>query len=107
MLSKPLYTIDNVNIYGNNHNVPLVYWYELSDKEKENFDYIDNPDENFTGFRYKGNVYGLDEFMRVESYAPDWMKKFDGYKGDSFFSGILVKYNEEDNDFIKVYTYIS
>jgi hypothetical protein len=106
MLNKPLYTFDNVKIYGNNHDIPLVYWYELTDKEKKEFDYINDPESNFTGFRYKGNVYGLDEFMRVENYAPDWMKKFDGYKGDSFFSGILVKFTDY-HEFVRVYTYIS
>lgn len=107
MLRKPLYTEDGVNIYGNNHDVPLIYWYELTNKEKSEFDYIENPEDNFTGFKYKGDVYDLNDFMRIENNAPAWIKKFDGYRGDSFFSGILVKYNEDNNDFIKVYTYIS
>lgn len=107
MVRKPLYTFENVEVYGNNHNVPLVYWWELTGKEKKEFDYIDDPEDNFTGFRYKGNVYDMGDIMRVESHGPNWMKNFHGYTNDTFFSGILIKYNDEDNDYIKVYTFYS
>lgn len=103
-MRKELFKIGETSIYGNNHNVPLVHWWDLSEKEQADFDYLDNPEDNFTGFRYKGNVYGLDEFMRIDKYNP-FYNKFDGHKADSFFSGILVKFTD-DLDFVRVYTYI-
>lgn len=108
MLNKSYKTIGGTNIYGNNHNRPLVYGYELSDKEKKEFDYIDNIDEKFTGFRYKNNVYDLNEFERIEKNHP-FFNVFDGYISDSFFSGIGIKLNCEDGffEFVKVYTFIS
>ena len=105
MMNKPYRTYDNVRIYGNNHNISLVYGWELTEKEAAEFDYLDNISE-FTGFRYRGNVYSLDEFMRVEKNAPDWMKEFHGYHSDSFFSGILIKL-DDTNESVKAYTYIS
>jgi hypothetical protein len=105
MLNKPLFIINEIKVYGNNHNVPLVYWYELSNEEQKDFDYINNPEDNFTGFRYKGNVRSLDEFMREDKNSP-FYGKFDGHSNDTFFSGVGIKFTD-DSDSIKVYTYYS
>ena len=75
------------------NNVPrdLIQGYELSDKEKAEFDYIDKEEiDGHNFFRYKGLVYDLGEFMRVgHSFG---LQGWDGYHSDSAFSGILVKY---------------
>jgi hypothetical protein len=106
MLKTPFKTLkDGCKIYGNNHLIPLVYFWELTEKEKKEFDYINNPDDNFLGFRYKENVYDLGDCMRIDDNSP-FKGLADGYYSDSFFSGILVKLTE-DSDFIKAYTYIS
>jgi hypothetical protein len=62
-------------------------------------------------FWYKGNLYFLSEIMAVNNpvhnpHPPDWMKGFDGYMSDSFFSGILIKLSDCE-DAVKAYTYIS
>jgi hypothetical protein len=103
--SKPCKVINNCNIYGNNHNIKLINGFELTDKEKSQFDYMDNNEDNFTGFRYRGNVYSLSDFMRTENNDP-FIGFADGYHSDSYFSGILVKFNE-GNESVKAYTYIS
>ena len=90
----------------------LIYGYELTDKERAEFDYIDDIDShNF--FRYRGIVYDPDEFMRIPDCAnqrldPDLepMLAWDGYQSDSYFSGVLVKYSD-DFEQIKVATYYS
>jgi len=102
---KHLKIIENCNIYGNNHNIKLIYGYQLSDKEKSQFDYMGNIEDDFIGFRYHGNIYSLGDFMRTENNDP-FVGFADGYHGDSYFSGILVKLNEE-NESVKAYTYIS
>ena len=102
---KHLKVIDNCKIYGNGHNIQLINGFELTDKEKSNFDYMDNIEDDFTGFRYRGNVYSLGDFMRMENNNP--FKNFaNGYHSDSYFSGILVKL-DNSGESVKVYRYIS
>lgn len=80
---------------------PFHYWYDLTEEEKSELDYIDTEDKqtDFTGFRYKGNVYSLEEFTRVETISTHFNAagyQWDGYSSDSYFSGILVKYPSDD-----------
>ncbi len=113
MLKKPLYTIDNIQIYGNNQEREVLYFFQLSDKwqaiAKKDFDWIDDSDtcnwDETQFFIYKNQLYCMEDFMRVVNGSPEFMKKFDGYTNDTYFSGILIKYSEEDSDYIKVYTY--
>lgn len=69
------------------NNVPrdILNGYELTDNEQLEFDWIENFDA-YSFFRYRGNVYCLSEFMR---YGGD---NWDGCMADSYFSGILVRY---------------
>ena len=98
-----------MTIKTNNVPRPIIYGYELTDKELSEFDYYTNEDlEMRQFFRYKGQVYDLGEFMRV----TDTMKNchgfdgWDGYCSDSFFSGILVRYSD-DFESVIVATYYS
>ena len=110
-MKKPLFEKDGLKVFGNNHAVPIIYGFELSDKEKKDFDYLDEEElENQMFFRYKGQVYDFGEFMRVEGNNCPFEGcpiKFHGYHADSFFSGILVSYIEHDDENIRVYTYYS
>ena len=83
-----------LEITTNNHSRPLIYGHELTDEEKQDFDYLDNIEEDFTGFRYKNQVYSLDQFMRIENHTSIDFNSWDGYHSDSFFSGILVKFSD-------------
>jgi len=105
-IMKKIYKkLENCNIYGNNHNINLIYGFQLTNKEKREFDYIDNIDDNFTGFRYNKRTYGLDEFLRIEKGDP-FFGFADAYISDSFFSGILIKIDEECET-LRAYTFIS
>lgn len=76
------------------NNVPrqLTYGYELTDKQKQEFDYIDDIDyHNFV--KYKNHIYDLSEFMRVEN--NDKLDGWHGYANDSFFSGTLIKFSDD------------
>jgi len=77
----------------------VIYHWELTEKEKKEFDYYDFSDENVnpTFVRYKGNVIDLGEFMRIdENNLFPGPIKWDGYSSDSFFSGLLVKHPIEE-----------
>jgi hypothetical protein len=93
-----------INIYGNHKWIELEYqipeWNE--DKEDPDFEQC---------FKYKEQIYFLSEFMNIHNKfyqpnPPEWMKEFDGYKSDSYFSGLLIKISE-DGEAVKIYTYIS
>ena len=108
-MKNPLWEKDGLKIFGNNHNVPIIYGYELSDKEKKEFDFLEGEElENSEFFRFKNWTYYLGDFMRLSNNSPfeECPIKFDGHSSDTFFSGILVKYSE-DVEFLKVYTYYS
>lgn len=87
------------------NNVPrnVLQWHELTEKEKKEFDYLDTQErqEEASFVRYRGWVYDLGEFMRVEPpIAPhaqrEGLEKWDGYFSDSFFSAVLVRYVVDD-----------
>lgn len=86
------------------NNVPrfTIDGFELTDKEKREFEYYSAEDlNNSTFFRYKGHVYDLAEFSRIgKSVAPhpqrEGWENWDGYLTDSFFSGILIKFPENN-----------
>ena len=68
-----------------------------------------NDDEIEHFVMHYGIKYSLDEFIatrRSFSNHPDWLKEFDGYMSDSFFSGVLIKLSN-DGEAAKVFTYLS
>lgn len=85
--------MNNIKITTNNKPRQLIYGYELTDKQKQDFDYIEDIDSH-DFVKYKNNIYDLSEFMRVEN--NDNLKDWDGYSGGSYFHGTLVKYTDED-----------
>ena len=96
--------MSDVKIITNNQYRTLLYGNELTEKEVKQFDYLEDVmGGNF--FRYLGTAYDLGEFMSLHN--SDDFKGWDGYSGDTFFSGILVEYDGEDTDRIKVGRYYS
>lgn len=89
-----------MNIVTNNQVRDILYWFQLTDREQSEFDYLDTETmrESASFFRYKNNVYDLGEFMRAEK-IPEF-EGWDGYSSDSFFSGILVKYPKDEWGYI-------
>lgn len=73
------------------------------------FDY-QNAEETLDGFFcYRGVWYHLDQFMRVDyghsqnAFADG---HWDGYAGDSYFSGVVIKLSQ-DGEQIQLGTYFS
>lgn len=79
------------------NNVPrfLIDDHELTPAERERFDYldwsaIDAGRDSASFVRYKGHLYCLDEFTRLdggELQRAGWH----GASADSFFSGVLIR----------------
>lgn len=107
----------------------LLYGYELTEKERKDFDYLnwdetpelqDTPivdNEGYTGhsygeglnhafFRYRGEIYDTGEFsadwgITKNSGLPDSLRDWDGYISDTYFSGIVIKF-DKDGEAVKV-----
>lgn len=95
-----------MKIITNNHFKEILSFFDLTNKEqkeiKDNYDTI----EESSFFRYRGQVYDLNEFMRVNDYLNGQGQDhpiygWDGYHNETFFSSVLVKYSS-CNDAVKV-----
>lgn len=96
--------MDDVKVITNNVPRPVIEAYELTLKEREEFDYldweaIDKGEDSATFFRYKGELHDLGEFsadygILKGSGLPEHLSKWDGYRSDSFFSALVVRYVE-------------
>jgi hypothetical protein len=88
-----------IKIITNNKPRHVVYGYELTEKEKVEFDYYTEEDLDYATFvRYKDEVHDLNEFSvfnnreLVTAQLPGWS----GYKPDSYFSGTLLRWADKE-----------
>lgn len=83
---------------------------ELSEREREMFDYLDWPaiergEASASFVRYRGTLYDLSEFMSTHAHGLGHvggftethdMQWWDGYLSETFFSAIVVKYVDDE-----------
>lgn len=77
-------------VITNNRPRHVLYWHELTEKERREFDYLNAADDDRIGAsfaRYRGAVYDLGEFQR----APDDLAPWHGYAQDTYFSATLYR----------------
>ena len=106
--------IGRVDIVSNYHWRDLLCGHDLPELARSEFDYclkpIDDDDDNQDGidgwysprfFHYRGWWYDVNEFQSLHNRfhcqvaRDDPMHAWQGYQSDSFFSGILVRYDEQ------------
>lgn len=85
----------SVTIKTNNVPRDLLYWFDLTPKEQKEFDHDVREDSCY--FRFKGQVYCMDNFLCLHNkihmpQGQDIFPGWDGYESDSFFSGIVIRY---------------
>jgi hypothetical protein len=73
---------------------------ELTEEEREEFDYLDwdkieRGEDSASFFRYKGTLYDLGEFQRVPTVSDGLYQGWDGYQSDTYFSGLLIKLTDD------------
>lgn len=91
----------------------VVYAWELTAKERAEFDYLDweaieAGKDSASFFRYRGSTYDLGDFMRTSDLGvANELKEWQGYISDSFFSGIVVKYVDDNGESVIVGRYFS
>lgn len=81
----------------------LIDDYQLTPKEREEFDYLDwgaieAGTASATFFRYKGQLYNLGEFMCCSG-----LEGWDGQMADSYFSGLVVKIVDDERIIVGQY----
>lgn len=87
--------------------VPIVYGWDLSPEELEEFDWLGQSAGGSAFFRYNGAVYHLSEFVRIVPQGATGgpfahydhtgaLKGWDGIATDSYFSGVVVKYIDDE-----------
>ena len=101
-----------MQIKTNNQPRPVIYWYDLTDAERAELDYIDTDtaQDDFRGFRYKGAVYDLGEFSAICTRSQQARSQYSfahtaeddsplaawhGIQTDSYFSGVVVRYSDD------------
>lgn len=75
----------------------VVEAWELTAEEREEFSYIDWPkvatgEESASFVRYRGELIDLGEFCVWDNPASPTREGWDGFRSDSFFSGLVVRY---------------
>ena len=101
-----------MKIITNHHNHDLFHFHDFSDQEQQqlrnDYDWMESDLEtNYGFFRYKNSIYHLQDFTSL--HGDNYCEQFKGYDGvlsDSYFSGVLIKLNP-DNESIKIANYFS
>jgi hypothetical protein len=94
------------------NNVPrhVVYGYELTAKERAEFDYLSEDELMERSFvRYRGWTYDLGDVESVRSahFPVDHpLERYHGFVSDSFFSGVAFRYSGSDFESVVCATYI-
>jgi hypothetical protein len=88
-----------MNIKTNNQQRPIIYWHDLPESAKDEYENISDTGSSF--FKYKGQYYAFDEFSGCKDGGP--FDGWHGYMSDTAFSGIVVRYSDDwDNDSVIV-----
>ena len=86
-------------IITNNKPRFIIYGFELAENERKDFDYYDKQElDNATFVKYRGNIYDIGEFMRVEENSD--LLPWQGHSSQSAFHAILIKFTDDDEKVI-------
>lgn len=102
-----------MNITTNNVPRELKYLSDFNasdqDKIRSQYDWMDSNDLecNYGFFKYRNCFYHLQDFIRVANESTGDLIGWDGYSSDSFFSGTLIQFVENDCDHVIVGRYCS
>ena len=89
--------MDSYTIKTNKVARLLKYRYEVPQKVLDNqFDWLDE-DETSGFICYKKEWFHLSEFMRLDNFSDFSKAGYDGYCGDSYFSGTLIKIIDDES----------
>ena len=87
-----------LTIRTNNAKRDILDAWQLTEKERKEFDYLDwgaieKGEGSASFFRYKAQLYDLGEFVQVPHGSG--LSNWHGYTSQTFFSGVVIKYCED------------
>jgi len=89
-----------MKIITNHHYRPILHWDQLTEEEQSLRYGMYNGVEDSSFFEYKDCLYDLNDFLAVnnalnrQTNGNDELANWDGYHNESFFSSVLVKYDD-------------
>jgi len=92
--------VTELTIITNHVPRDVVEAWELTPAERAEFDYMDwsaieAGADSASFVRYRGELYDLAEFERWDNPSSLTRQGWDGFRSDSFFSGVLVRYCDD------------
>lgn len=92
--------MSDITVTTNNHRRPIIDGWQLTPAERAEFDYLDwkaieEGTDSASFFRYRGTLYDLSDFRES---APRGIDGWDAFQSDSFFSGIVIRYIQGDDE---------
>lgn len=96
---------DELTIITNHVPRLILEAYELSAKERAEFDYLDwdaieRGEESASFIRYKGTLYDLGDLERADLPPYHPLAQWDAFVSDTFFSGVVFRYVKDDYDHV-------
>ena len=83
--------MNKIDVITNNHWREVISGYELPDKMRQEFDYLEGEDFDCNNFiKYNGQYYDLSDFLRIEGEShplADWH----GVANHTYFSGLVIR----------------
>lgn len=92
---------DRITIRSNFHKIDIVCGWQLTDREKREFDYYSTLSElhEASFFRYKGRVYDMGEFcIFQDKNRPKEFQAWEAYSSYTYSSGLVIRF-APDTDF--------
>ena len=82
-----------MKIITNHHYRPTLDASDLTSKELDDFDYLEEGEGVF--MRYKGRIYDLGEFVATQS---EELGEWEGITHETAFSGIAIKFSSDSEE---------
>jgi hypothetical protein len=97
-------------IKTNNQPRELKCLFEFPTKQQQyirtEFDWLEDLESTQGFFEYRGLIYHLEQFLRINAGTDDVTHGWHGYEADTYFSGTLVRLCS-DSDYVVVGRYLS
>lgn len=89
----------SATIASNHHRLMLRTWHEIDDAAWQlAFEYVGDDTESPRFVQYKGDWYDVFEFQFAPGTADEVLTYWDGFWPDTYFSGVLVKFLDGDDE---------
>lgn len=88
-----------ITIITNNIPRHVIYGFELSEKWRKEFDYLEGVDLDCATFvMYKGWLYHLGDILALNTgldCLPNGFENWHGYVSETYFSGVLFRFSND------------